>query len=325
VVAERRAGDSAYSAMISLSKNHLAYFVCVAEEEQISSAARALYIAQPALSQAIARLERQLGVQLLERHSRGVTLTVAGAVLFEKAKRAVQAETEVVATARSLARSRKRMIEVGFLGSPPPLIAPELLSGFATACPEAEVCFRELRFPTSSTADWLMDVDVALCYSPIADRDVEIHTLWEEPRCVLMHDSHPLAVRTELEVLDVLDEPFCGAHPSVEESWAGFWNLEDHRGCPPEILTGDTPANYMEVVAALTSGRAISTFPMAVAETVAALVPSLVALPLLDAAPATCALVWRGQPENSLTSLFVESARASVTGLAPEPRRPSLV
>jgi len=54
------------------------YFVAVAEEEQITRAARKLHLAQPALSQAIAQLESQLGVALLERHAHGVTLTAAG-------------------------------------------------------------------------------------------------------------------------------------------------------------------------------------------------------------------------------------------------------
>jgi DNA-binding transcriptional LysR family regulator len=49
--------------------------VTAAEEGQVTRAARKLEIAQPALSQAITRLEAELGLQLLERHARGVTLT----------------------------------------------------------------------------------------------------------------------------------------------------------------------------------------------------------------------------------------------------------
>ncbi len=293
----------------SLSNSHLAYFVRVAEEGQISGAARTLYIAQPALSQAISRLERQLGVTLLDRHARGVTLTQAGEILFEKAKATLQAEADVAATARSLARSHRRAIVIGFLGSPPPLIAPQVLDAFAATFPEVEVSYRELRFPTTSTAEWLVDVDVALCHSPTEHPEVGIYTLWQEPRCVLLRDSHPLATRSELDVADVLDEPFYGTHPSVDPAWAGFWNLDDHREGPPGLVTHHTPANYLELVAAMTSGLAISTLPVAVAEVIAAMTPQLVALPLRDAAPATCALVWREEPSNALTSSLVEAAR----------------
>jgi len=56
----------------------LRYFVAVAEEGQMTAAAQKLHLAQPALSQGIAQLERQLGVELLRRNPHGVTLTPAG-------------------------------------------------------------------------------------------------------------------------------------------------------------------------------------------------------------------------------------------------------
>ncbi len=303
------------------SRRHLAYFVRVAEEGQISGAARALYIAQPALSQAMARLERQLGVTLLERHARGVTLTSAGEILFEKAKATVQAEADVATTARSLARTHRRTVVLGFLGSPPSLLAPQLLSAFAGACPEIEVSFRELRFPTRSAAEWLAGVDLALCHSSPELRGVGVRTLRREPRCVLLLDTHPLASRTEIEVLEVIDEPFYGRHPSVDPTWVAFWNLNDHRDGPPSHVTNHAPANYLELVAAMASGVAITTMPKAVAEVTAAMTPHLVARPLRDAAHSPCELLWRKEPFNPLITTLLDAARQS-TPLDGEPNPP---
>src|SRR5438270_7543325 len=81
------------------------YFVTVAEEGQMTRAARRLQLAQPALSQAIARLENQVGVKLLDRNPRGVTLTAAGQAFVEKARAALDAVDAAEATARSLARA----------------------------------------------------------------------------------------------------------------------------------------------------------------------------------------------------------------------------
>jgi len=296
----------------AFSHSQLCYFVRVAEEGQISRAARSLHIVQPALSQAIARLEKQLGIELLERHARGVTLTAAGRVFYEKARAAVVAGAEVAATARSLARSRSGMLEIGFLGSPPPITAPHLLRRFADAYEEVEVVFRELRFPTHPTSEWLANVDVAICYSPIAHVGLEIERLWSEPRAVLLHELHPLAARAELRVEDVIDATFYGFHPSVDREWAAFWTLDDHRGGPPRELTPDTPSNALELVSAVTAGSAIITMPAAVANTIAGLVPHLRARVLEDAEPATCSLAWRGSPDNSLTEAFVAVARASL-------------
>src|SRR5437763_1477610 len=81
-----RASTGSTLAMLELRQLH--YFVVVVEEGQMTSAASRLHIAQPALSQAIAKLEADLGVKLFERHSRGVIPTEAGAAFFERASRA---------------------------------------------------------------------------------------------------------------------------------------------------------------------------------------------------------------------------------------------
>jgi DNA-binding transcriptional LysR family regulator len=88
---------------VCFSHNQLTYFVRVAESGQISRAARALPMAQPALSQAIARLERQLGFKLLERHARGVSVTPAGEIFLTEARAVVRAAEQAAATAQALA------------------------------------------------------------------------------------------------------------------------------------------------------------------------------------------------------------------------------
>src|ERR1700694_2053288 len=105
----------------------MVYFVGVAEEGQITRAARNLHIAQPALSQAITHLETQLGVELLERPPRGVSLTDAGERFFTKARLALAAAADAELTAMSLTRAARNEIALGFLGSPPVLDAPALL------------------------------------------------------------------------------------------------------------------------------------------------------------------------------------------------------
>jgi molybdate transport repressor ModE-like protein len=64
----------------------LRVFIAVIDEGSLSAAARKLHLSQSALSQTILSLERQLGVQLLERHSTGVTATDAGTILLREAR-----------------------------------------------------------------------------------------------------------------------------------------------------------------------------------------------------------------------------------------------
>src|SRR5271169_2669810 len=144
---------------MAFKRGHLYYFVTVAEEGQITRAARKLHIAQPALSQAIAQLEAELEIELLKRHARGVTLTPAGEAFLVKARIALAADDDAAQTARWLARAARGAMDVGFIGPPPTLNAPELFAAFADSNPHAEVSFRDVPFPCGATLSWLEEVD----------------------------------------------------------------------------------------------------------------------------------------------------------------------
>jgi DNA-binding transcriptional LysR family regulator len=88
---------------------HLRYFVAIAEERSFTRAAERLWVAQPGLSTQIRRLESELGVQLFERHTRGVDLTDAGELFLERARTAL--------AAAEAARSTGRDLEEGLVGS----------------------------------------------------------------------------------------------------------------------------------------------------------------------------------------------------------------
>ena len=87
-----------------MNLKQLEYFVVIAEEGQITAAARRLHISQPPLSYELAQLERELGTQLVRRGPRGVTLTEAGRLLHERATRILAMAT---ATAREVSSMGK--------------------------------------------------------------------------------------------------------------------------------------------------------------------------------------------------------------------------
>ncbi|HEX6912402.1 MAG TPA: LysR family transcriptional regulator, partial [Longimicrobium sp.] len=68
--------------MRRLNDNNLFYFCMVAREGSYSAAARKLDVSQPAVGMQVARLERDMGVKLLEKSGRGVVLTPAGATVY---------------------------------------------------------------------------------------------------------------------------------------------------------------------------------------------------------------------------------------------------
>jgi DNA-binding transcriptional LysR family regulator len=302
---------------MTFRRGQLRYFVTVADEGQITRAAAKLHIAQPALSHAIAQLESELGVELLERHPRGVTLTAAGEVFVAKAREALAKEQDAALMAQSLARAAKGVVEIGFVGPPPTLSNPELFAAFAHALPEAQVSLRDLPFPCGSTVSWLEQVDVAFCHPPSAEEHVRAQAVRVVPRALIAHQSHRLAQRPRLSVADVLDETFVSYHPDVQPSWAGFHSLDDHRGCPPPHTTVDHAATTMQMLGIMTSSRAIVIAPLCDANVGRQVLPDVVAIPLHDAQPAVLSLIWDEDRHHPLTDALVQVAISLAGAAAP--------
>jgi len=299
--------------MITLRQLH--YFVTVADEGQMTGAATRLYLAQPALSQAISQLEQQLGVQLLVRHPRGVSLTPAGDAFLEKARAAVLAASEAELLARSLVRAKSGVLALGFVGSLPMVDAPELFSAFVGASPEVEVVFRELPFPTRDPAAWIEGVDIALCYSPTPHSGVSSARLRTEPRVLVAAEGHRLAGNGTLSVHDVLDETFPGMHPSVDAAWAGYWSLDDHRGARAGAVTADRCSTPEELIATVMSGRAITAAAASRAAKMLATLSGLATIGLADADPVELCLVWRSGNRNPSARAFLDTAASLTDGV----------
>ena len=102
---------------------HLRYFVAVAEELHFRRAAERLHVAQPAVSEQVRKLEEELGVRLLERTQRSVSLTDAGAAMLEEARRVLHQAERAVAVARNARDSAATRLRVGY---PPDSLSSEL-------------------------------------------------------------------------------------------------------------------------------------------------------------------------------------------------------
>src|SRR5437762_11403368 len=95
----------------------LKYMSVLAEELHFGKAAVRLGVAQPALTQQIQALERELGVELFHRTKRSVKLTVAGRVTLNEAIRTLQQAEKTVLVARQAGRGELGHIEIGYVGS----------------------------------------------------------------------------------------------------------------------------------------------------------------------------------------------------------------
>ncbi|MGC0343633.1 LysR family transcriptional regulator [Streptomyces sp. SLBN-8D4] len=258
----------------------LRYFVAVAEELHFGKAAQRLEIAQPPLSRAIARLERQLAVTLLERTSRSVTLTEAGAVLLSEARSILSAVAAAERRTQQAARSRPRLVLAVKSGTVGELLA-KLLDAY-----RAE--------PGAATVDLLLceahqqqellqngQADVALLHLPFdSAAGLDTEELYTEGQVAILPASHRLAGRSRIRMAEVA---------AVPELPMARW--PDRGGNYPEG-PGPEVRNLTQLFQLIALGLTTVIIPESAGTD---LRPDLAAVPVSDAPPVTTVIAWPSQ------------------------------
>ncbi len=172
----------------------LRQLVTIAELGSYRRAAETLHIAQPALSVSIQKLEHMVGAQLLERGTRGVTLTGAGQALIADARRALYHADQARQAARRVALGEWGTLRLGFVGSATYTLLPRLLPAFRAACPDVALELRE-----DSTVGLLAmlrggEIDAALVRGPtVEDALLASWALERDDLILAVPTDHPLA------------------------------------------------------------------------------------------------------------------------------------
>ena len=177
-------------------------FVMVAEERSFSRAARRLHRTQPAVSQAIRRLEDALGDRLFDRSSRNGALTDAGLLLREHALRLLRMASEAEAAVRELHEVRRGRVIVGANEAAVHSVLP-YVSEFAPAYPHVTVEVR--RIPSRNIAAELEDraLDFGVLTFQPAQKGLQSLPLGSDELVLLAHPEHPLAHRKRVSLEEV--------------------------------------------------------------------------------------------------------------------------
>lgn len=200
--------------MISYGYNmelrHLRYAIAIADELHFTRAAEKLGIAQPPLSQQIKQLENELGVNLFIRSAHGVKLSNAGEVFIKHARSAIYEAERAAEAAIRAGNGQQGILHIGFTGSASfnPIVT-SLISAFRESSPLIELQLTEE--PTSNLLDKLDKnvIDVAFMRPALSEREQLIAlSLPEECLWVAMPSKHPLASRTDLELIELAEAPF---------------------------------------------------------------------------------------------------------------------
>ena len=259
-----------------METRELRYFVAVAEELHFGRAAQRLDIAQPPLSRTISQLERRLGVSLLERTSRKVTLTAAGATLLAEGRAILGAVAAAERRTRQAATDGERLVLGAKAGTSGELLA-KLLDAYAVEPGAVPV---DLLLCKSHPQQLLLDgqADLVLLHEPFDDATgFDTEALQTDGQIAVLPAAHPLAVRSQVRLAEV------SALPGLPLArWPGpDGAYPDGPGAEVHSLT--------QLFQLIALGRAAVVLPE---ECRTDLRQDLVAVPVVDAAPVTTVIAW---------------------------------
>jgi DNA-binding transcriptional LysR family regulator len=186
----------------------LRYFVAVAEELHFGRAARRLFISQPALSFDIRKFEEQLGVQLLERTNKAVSLTNAGNVLLEEARRLLEQADEVRRIAARSAHGLAGRLRIGFVNSMLYRGLPDAVRRFEADHPAVEVVLREMNTAEQVHALQRMQIDLGFAHWGRFPAEVQSELLFSEPFLCCLPVGHAQARKRRIDLAALAREPF---------------------------------------------------------------------------------------------------------------------
>jgi DNA-binding transcriptional LysR family regulator len=191
--------------------------VALADEGQFTRAAARLHIAQPALSQHVAKLEQEFGVSLVDRTTRRVALTGAGEALVARARRML-AEAELAREElAALAGVRAGRLTLGATQTMGPVDLSALLAAFHAAHPAIELTVREDLSIVLEAALRHDELDMAFLTIGADQQHDQLasHRLAAEDLVAIVSPGHSLGGRASLRLRDLRDEVFVAFRPGA--------------------------------------------------------------------------------------------------------------
>ncbi len=185
----------------------LRYFIALAETLHFGRAAERLNLTQPPLSRQIMALEKDLGVRLVDRHSRHVRLTQAGLRFVAETREIVTLFDRACRNARRAASGEIGELSLGFMMHAAQTIVPKLARRVMTDLPGVELRLREV-MPNILVSDLMAgQLDLGVMFPPPPVRGLEVRPVYRERLCVVLQAGHELAARSLICRDDLVNLP----------------------------------------------------------------------------------------------------------------------
>src|SRR3954454_21555120 len=293
----------------------------VAVRGSFSDAAVALDFTQPAVSQHIGRLESALGVRVLERSARGVTLTAAGEVLVRHASALLDSARQAEEAVRAAAGVGRAQVRVSAFPSAAAGLLPGATRELRARRPDAELTLQVLENEPGLEALLAGRSDVAAivqsAVAPITPRaGVEFVPVADDELRIAVAADHPLATRASVTLEELRDEPWLVTEVGGTCADSNVvLNAFRDAGYEPNVRFASDDYQALQGMAA--SGIGVALIPTLATVSSRS---DVVVLPLRGRAPArqVLAAVRTGE-QNPLVEHMIESLRSAARSLGGRP------
>ena len=240
----------------------LRYFCTVAELGSFSQAARALYVSQSAISEQVAGLEEEIGVQLIDRTRRRIRLTPHGELFLPEAKRTLAAAAHAVDVARRSQHGEIGSLRIGFFAGSIGASFPKVIRAFRLKYPQVRVVLAEM--PARDQWRALQEGEIDIGFTRNLDADLEeklaFETVHQDGIFAVLPKSHPL-VAGPVSVADLARESFVMCERATSPAlYDRIMELCADAGFVPQVA--NTSAVWSSITMLVQAGEGIALLPM---------------------------------------------------------------
>ena len=289
----------------------LRYFLAVVDEKNFTRAANRMGTAQPALSQQIRSLERELGARLFDRDQRTVRLTEAGEALVMPARRAISTTLAASRDVRDIATGKKGLLAVSAVASAIYSPVAQYLPLFLNTFPGVEVSICELSVAQQVAGLTNGSIDVGVLRGPYWSAELHCETLFEEQFVIAVNVQHKFAACDAVSVAEIAKERMIGLCASSSNQYADIALRVVNDG-KQRLDVAQKAQDTHSLLALVAAGFGVSLVPRSFRNIQ---LREVRYVPIAEETPTTPLLIcWHRANNSLLVSHYIAFMRRLVTG-----------
>ena len=241
---------------------HLRYFCAVAEQQSFTLAARHLHVSQSGISGQVRALEDEIGLRLLRRNQREVSLTPGGAVFLREAREILaHAQRAVQMTVRA-SQGQHGQLSIGLCGPATAPFLPRLIREFRKQQPTVLLALKELgpAHQPAALADGVIDIGFTRSIPAEFKRVLDSELFFREPIVAALPKGHPLAVKPAVRLTQLAAHTLVLYHrdgsPALFDAIIGFCRRAKFS---PRLIDG--PNQWQSVLTLVEAGEGVALIP----------------------------------------------------------------